>query len=135
MTAVVAGHLRDAARWLISGALVLAYIRTGRRNSEIRLLQWKQTGLANARARLLDVRGLIGTAETRDATPPTLEEKMKAWIREKGHDMGDVLWPLRVALTGREESPSPFEVMDVLGKEETIKRLDAAIEKLSNFSI
>ncbi|OGL77923.1 glutamate--tRNA ligase [Candidatus Uhrbacteria bacterium RIFCSPHIGHO2_12_FULL_54_23] len=102
---------------------------------DARLLQWKQTGLANARARLLDVRGLIGTAETRDATPPTLEEKMKAWIREKGHDMGDVLWPLRVALTGREESPSPFEVMDVLGKEETIKRIDAAIEKLSNFSI
>jgi glutamyl-tRNA synthetase len=41
---------------------------------------------------------------------------------------GELLWPLRVALTGKEKSPSPFEVAWVIGKEESIKRVSNAIE-------
>jgi len=44
---------------------------------------------------------------------------------------GDLLWPLRAALSGKEASPGPFEIMDGIGKEETLKRLDVAINKLS----
>ncbi len=44
---------------------------------------------------------------------------------------GDLLWPLRAALSGKEASPGPFEIMEVLGKEETLKRLKTAMEKLS----
>lgn len=44
---------------------------------------------------------------------------------------GELLWPLRVALSGKSASPGPFEIMDALGKEETLKRLDIAIQKLS----
>jgi nondiscriminating glutamyl-tRNA synthetase len=43
---------------------------------------------------------------------------------------GAMLWPLRVALTGREKSPSPFEVAWVLGKKETKQRIKNAWEKL-----
>ncbi len=43
---------------------------------------------------------------------------------------GDLLWPLRAALSGKEASPGPFEIIEVLGKEETLKRLQMAIEKL-----
>ncbi len=43
---------------------------------------------------------------------------------------GELLWPLRAALSGREASPGPFEIMEVLGKEETLRRLKIAIEKL-----
>ena len=46
---------------------------------------------------------------------------------EKGR--GKVLWPMRVALSGREKSPDPFTLAEVLGKEETIKRLNEAITK------
>ncbi len=46
------------------------------------------------------------------------------------HGRGEVLWPLRVALSGRAASPGPFEIMEVLGKEETIKRIDFALQKL-----
>jgi glutamyl/glutaminyl-tRNA synthetase len=42
---------------------------------------------------------------------------------------GELLWPLRVALTGKEKSPSPWEVAWVIGKEESIKRIKMAIEK------
>jgi len=45
---------------------------------------------------------------------------------------GELLWPLRVALSAKEASPGPFEIMDVLGKEETLKRLDIAIQKLND---
>ncbi len=44
---------------------------------------------------------------------------------------GELLWPLRAALSGKEASAGPFEIMEVLGKEETIRRINTAIEKLS----
>ncbi|MDP2630760.1 MAG: hypothetical protein Q8P56_05110, partial [Candidatus Uhrbacteria bacterium] len=50
---------------------------------------------------------------------------------EAGKNRGDFLWPLRVALTGAQRSPSPFEVAWVLGKKESLKRLEKAIEQLS----
>lgn len=46
-------------------------------------------------------------------------------------DRGALLWPLRVALTGTQKSPSPFEVAWVLGKEETLKRVDDALQKIN----
>lgn len=39
---------------------------------------------------------------------------------------GAVLWPLRVALSGKEKSPDPFSLAEVLGKEETLRRIAAA---------
>jgi glutamyl-tRNA synthetase len=44
---------------------------------------------------------------------------------------GDVFWPVRVALSGEEKSPSPVELLLALGKEESIKRIKKAITKLS----
>lgn len=43
---------------------------------------------------------------------------------------GNVLWPVRVALSGRESSPDPFTIAAALGQEETIKRLSHAISIL-----
>ncbi|PIQ68160.1 MAG: glutamate--tRNA ligase [Candidatus Taylorbacteria bacterium CG11_big_fil_rev_8_21_14_0_20_46_11] len=43
---------------------------------------------------------------------------------------GDVLWPVRVALSGRDQSPDPFTLATLLGKDETLERLSFAIELL-----
>ena len=43
---------------------------------------------------------------------------------------GDVFWPVRVALSGQEKSPSPRELLWILGKEKSIKRIKQAINKL-----
>jgi hypothetical protein len=63
-----------------------------------------------------------------------LETELKNFIANKLYDNGSVLWPLRVALTGQEKSPGPFEVCATLalglGKQEVLDRLDAAISKL-----
>ncbi len=59
-------------------------------------------------------------------------ESVKALIWEYADSVGrgKVLWPLRVALSGREKSPDPFTLVSTLGKEETVKRVEAAIELL-----
>lgn len=46
-------------------------------------------------------------------------------ITTSGLKKGQILWPLRAALTGREYSPGAYEVAALLGKEETMKRLSA----------
>jgi len=49
---------------------------------------------------------------------------------EAGKGKGDFLWPLRVALTGAQRSPSPFDVAFVIGKTESIRRIALALQKL-----
>ena len=45
-----------------------------------------------------------------------------------GGNFGPLLWPFRVALSGREASPGPFEIAEILGKNETLRRVERAIE-------
>jgi len=51
------------------------------------------------------------------------------YAEEKGR--GEVLWPLRFALSGLEKSPDPFTLAPILGKGETLSRIEKAIKKLS----
>jgi nondiscriminating glutamyl-tRNA synthetase len=48
-----------------------------------------------------------------------------------GINKGLIYWPLRVALSGKEKSPNPIDIIKILGEEETIKRINNAIELLS----
>jgi glutamyl-tRNA synthetase len=56
-------------------------------------------------------------------TAPTLEEAVRTFIQRKEIKLGAVAQPLRVALTGRPTSPGIFEVLEVLGREESLARL------------
>src|SRR3989338_6775363 len=55
-------------------------------------------------------------------------EKIMAYAEQEGR--GEVLWPLRVALSGREASPGPFEIAEILGQKETLKRVQNALQLL-----
>lgn len=57
-----------------------------------------------------------------------IENTVINYIKENGKKNGDYLWPLRVALSGEKFSPSPFELVYVLGKDESIKRIHKAIK-------
>lgn len=59
------------------------------------------------------------------------ETLLKEAERAKNKDKGRLLWPLRAALTGLEASPGPFEILAILGKKESIKRVEAAIKNLA----
>ncbi len=78
-----------------------------------------------ARARLAELAPLLqGSADWRAAT---LETTVRAAAERTGQKLGALAQPLRAALTGATMSPPVFEVMEVLGRAETLARLaDAA---------
>ena len=52
-------------------------------------------------------------------------------IAEK-YGRGEIYWPLRAALSGLKESPGPMELLDVLGKKESLTRIKIALGKLGD---
>jgi len=60
-------------------------------------------------------------------TAEIIKQTLWDFATEKGR--GEVLWPMRVALSGKEKSPDPFTLAEILGKDETIKRLNFSLEK------
>ncbi len=75
------------------------------------------------------VKILVDTLEPIDAgnwNEATIEAAIRAAIEKEGIKLGQLLWPLRAILTGREYSPGAFEVATVLGKEEVMKRVKGA---------
>ena len=57
---------------------------------------------------------------------------LSAFAKEKGYKTGFVMWPIRTAVSGKQSTPGgATELMEILGKEESIARIKAAIEKLS----
>ncbi len=66
-----------------------------------------------------------------DFTKDGLHDPVMALVEKLGVKTGQLLWPLRVAITGTLVTPGgAFEAAELLGKEETLKRLKASIEKL-----
>lgn len=57
--------------------------------------------------------------------------KNAIWGYAEQEGKGDVLWPLRYSLTGMERSPDPITVAVVLGKDDTLMRVQKAVEALS----
>ncbi len=55
------------------------------------------------------------------------ENLEKIFLEKAEEDRGALLWPLRVALSGRKASPGPFDIMAILGKDESIKRVNSSI--------
>lgn len=60
-------------------------------------------------------------------TAPTLKEAMIAEIVAKGKKNNEILWPLRVALSLRTASPDVFDLLEVLGKEESLRRISVIL--------
>lgn len=84
------------------------------------LLAWKEMKPEEITASLKRCEDAIGIGRTADI--PALAEK---------YGKGQTYWPLRVALSGQKESPSPMDLLHVLGREESLKRIEHAIGKLT----
>jgi glutamyl-tRNA synthetase len=64
-------------------------------------------------------------------TQKNLEGLFLGILEEKKIRLGDIAQPLRVALTGTSVSPGLFEVMEVLGKEKVLRRMDRALRHMA----
>jgi len=90
------------------------------------LLCWKDSDFEQIKASLGASLGVLKDVEmTREAILAKLE-RLSVELGNKGL----VFWPLRVALSGKEKSPGPVEIAIALGKEESLKRIQKAIEIL-----
>jgi len=102
-------------------------------NIDKKMLSWKGVGEKDTIESLTACRESITNIKTWNIK--NLENNLftisKEFNTKKGYpenNKGYLLWPLRVALSGKEFSPSPFEIANVLGKEKTLKRIDQALE-------
>lgn len=95
-------------------------------------LVWKKADAADGKQMLTEIHELIsGMDEGTFTTVELIEEGIKGYISNKEYHNGNVLWPLRVALSGERKSPSPFQLLWALGREESLTRIQTAISLLS----
>jgi len=95
------------------------------------LLPWKQMSISDTSTSLTNTASILCDVPDREFKIDKLKNILMKNAEQFGSgDRGKLLWPLRVALSGKEKSPSPFEIAEILGKEESLKRIRKAIEIL-----
>ena len=79
------------------------------------------------RAILADVLPVLSAAP--EWTASGLDAALRVYAEEKGLKLGKVAQPLRAALTGRSTSPGVFDVLEVLGRDESLARIADQLAK------
>ncbi len=82
----------------------------------------------NAKSRDLLIELKEGLSTLSDFSAGGLEGTFKAIVEKNGIKLGAVAQPARVAITGRAESPGIFEVIEIVGRDKAVRRLEKAIE-------
>lgn len=63
-------------------------------------------------------------------TPANTEEIVKSWISDKGYNMGGIMNAFRLAIVGEPKGPHMYDIISILGKDETIRRIENAINTI-----
>ena len=92
------------------------------------LLKWKDMEEKDVKNALDKLEKILFKIEEGDWSKENLENTIMPEAEKTG-DRGRFLWPLRMALTGKEASAGPFEVAETLGKKRTIQRIKEAEKK------
>lgn len=93
------------------------------------ILIWKKSNGEEAKTNLQNIISIIKNLDL--SSIELIEKAIREYIVNNNLQNGAVLWPLRAALSGASASPSPFELIWVLGREESLVRLNHAIKLLS----
>ena len=90
----------------------------------------KKSSASDAKRHLINVRELLHNSSEESFADV---ERLKGivWDYATAEGRGAVLWPLRFALSGLKQSPDPFAIASILGKSETLARIDSAIQILT----
>ncbi|MCL5004738.1 MAG: glutamate--tRNA ligase [Patescibacteria group bacterium] len=94
-----------------------------------KLLLWKDVSEKDTRRNLKMLSEEISKIPESDFGKKRLEQVIMPLTEVWGR--GELLWPLRAGLSGREASAGPFELMDILGKDESLKRIKSAADKFN----
>ncbi len=96
------------------------------------LLQWKGMAVDELKQQLAFAYECLENINEDSWTIHEIEHTLKDKIKASGRQNGEVLWPLRVALSGLKASPGPFEIASIIHKAKTIKRIDQALAKITS---
>ncbi len=91
---------------------------------EIRDIKWKDNTDLETKHTLEKIESTLQNISENNWTQ---DEIQKVLLELAGDKRGDYLFPLRWVLTGQQKSPSPFEIIWVLGKDESLKRIEKAL--------
>ncbi|MCK5475915.1 MAG: glutamate--tRNA ligase [Candidatus Pacebacteria bacterium] len=94
------------------------------------LLVWKKMTVEKAKNNLELTYQKLEDLDEKDFQAEKLQEVLNDLAIKNDIKRGEILWPLRVALTGLKGSPSPFEIGEVLGKEKVLERVKFGIKKM-----
>ncbi len=97
---------------------------------EAGLLVWKKSTAEEIKILLSKTHDLLNDIDMKDWNVNCLKSMLDGWIKENNYSNGNIFWPLRVALSGQQNSPGPLEIASVLGKEESLRRIGIALEKI-----
>ena len=95
-----------------------------------KILVWKKSNIEEVKNILPKLANFLNTISVQDWQAEKLQILVGEWIASNNFANGSVLWPLRVSLSGQQNSPGPFEIAEVLGKEESLRRLKIALAKI-----
>ncbi len=92
-------------------------------------LNWKsEPNIKNTRSYIKQILDTLEGMPEEEFFVPKIKESI--WDYAESHGKGNVLWPMRYALSGVDKSADPFTLAEVLGKTETLARLNEAILKI-----
>ena len=91
---------------------------------------WKDPQLADKFNQLINRLTAIS-----EFTVSNIENVMRSLAEELEMSAAKIIHPTRIAVTGLSVSPGMFEVMEILGKETSIRRIKKAVEYLQNRSL
>lgn len=94
------------------------------------LLKWKEMNDEQVKKSLQASQKIISQIPNQDFKAEGLKSALMSEA-EAYSSRGELLWPLRVALSGQQKSPPPFDIASILGKQESVKRIELAIKKLA----
>ncbi len=86
--------------------------------------RWKE----NTPALMLELSEILEAID--DFSSTNTEEKVKDWIEKKELSMGGVMNAFRLCIVGESKGPHMFDIIEVIGKEETLTRLKTGIQNI-----
>lgn len=95
---------------------------------DLEKVSWKGEGNDTAKIHLSEAVKLLETITSDSWNAEAI--KTAVWPYAELVGKGNVLWPIRFTLSGRDKSPDPFILAEILGKEETLARLTVLCKKL-----
>ncbi|MBM4140711.1 MAG: glutamate--tRNA ligase [Nitrospira sp.] len=120
--------LKERSKTLIELAHLLRYYIA----EDVEYNEKAKSKFLNEKSRDLLIELKDKLTDIREFSVEEIEKVFRTIIEKHNVKLGNLAQPVRVALTGGTESPGIFEVLEIVGKEKTLKRLEKAIETIGN---